>query len=250
MSALRPFPDGGYAFAPGVFQYSAGVVADEGHEMVHVRFAAPVPLADGFARIAAHLAEAGRPLTAFAACELRSPAPFTEDGFRAFNEVYVGTLTEWGVFRDGVNPVARSNVCPEVDPPPAPAFYAFAYTRPATGTGRTGVVAGSGEVLEGKTNYRDHVVAPGDVSPAGMAQKAAYVVGEMRRRLGLLGLAPADVTTAQVYTVEPVHGLVESTLIPSGLTAHGFTWHYCRPPIEGLAFEMDCRAVRTEHVVA
>src|SRR4051794_16462120 len=46
------------------------------------------------------------------ACELRSPAPFTDDGFRAFNESYVGALERWGVFRDGGNPVARSNVCP------------------------------------------------------------------------------------------------------------------------------------------
>ncbi len=41
-----------------------------------------------------HLKAAGRPLTAFAACELRSPAPFTEGGFRAFNETYVNRWSE------------------------------------------------------------------------------------------------------------------------------------------------------------
>ncbi len=51
--------------------------------------------------------------TAFCACELRSPEPFTEEGFKAFNRVYVGTLERWGLFKNEVNPVARSNVCPE-----------------------------------------------------------------------------------------------------------------------------------------
>ncbi len=39
----------------------------------------------------AHLKALGRPTTAFAACELRSPAPFTEQGFYEFNRQYVGT---------------------------------------------------------------------------------------------------------------------------------------------------------------
>ena len=46
------------------------------------------------------MAAAGRPLTALCACELRSPAPFTEAGFRAFNKVYVGTLAAWGLFEN------------------------------------------------------------------------------------------------------------------------------------------------------
>ena len=52
--------------------------------------------AEGFARIEQAIRAAGRPLTAFCACELRSPAPFTEDGFRAFNEIYAGTLRDMG----------------------------------------------------------------------------------------------------------------------------------------------------------
>lgn len=246
---LPTAPDGSYRYVPGVFQYSAGVVAAPGHELVHVRFAEPVALAEGFERIGAHLTAEGRPLTAFAACELRSPAPFTEAGFRAFNETYVGTLQHWGIIVDGANPVARSNVCPKVAPPQVPSFYAFAYTRPAD-SGPSAVVSGSGEVEEGHATYGDHVVAPGDVSPSGMLEKARYVAAEMGRRLKALGLSERDVTTAQVYTVEPIHNLIEPVLIPSGLAVHGLTWHHCRPPIEGLAFEMDCRRTLTEHVIA
>src|SRR5437764_13927181 len=92
------FAAGGYRYIPAVFQYSGGVAAEPGFEIVRVRFHRSVPLSAGFARIEATIRAAGRPLTAFCACELRSPAPFTEDGFRAFNETYVGTLRQWGLF--------------------------------------------------------------------------------------------------------------------------------------------------------
>lgn len=247
MTTTGVFSEGGYRYVPGVFQYSAGVAANPGYELVHARLLSPVPLAQGFDLISEHLKSVGRPLTAFCACELRSPAPFTEDEFAAFNKVYAGTLEKWGIMRDGVNPVARSNVCPKIAPPPAePSLYAFAYTLPAADALPTCIVAGSGEAPEGRGNYRDHIVALGDVSPSGMKQKADFVVGEMQRRLSALGFKPNEVTAAQVYTVEPIHGLIEAALIPGGLSGHGLTWHYCRPPVEGLAFEMDCRVIRRE----
>ena len=74
----QDFAAGGYRFIPGVFQYSGGVIALPGFEIVRVRFRRTPNLADGFDRIAAHLQEAGRPSAAFCACELRSPAPFSE----------------------------------------------------------------------------------------------------------------------------------------------------------------------------
>jgi len=81
-------------------------------------------------------------------------------------------LERWGIYREGLNPIALSNVCPDVAPPPAPAFRAFSYTRPGAGTVPSFVVAGSGEVPEGRANYRDHIVAAGDTSFEGMQQKA------------------------------------------------------------------------------
>ena len=169
---VQKIPEAGYRFIPGVYQYSAGVAAEPGFRLERVRFAEPLPLMAGFARIAAHLAALGRPKLAFAACELRSPAPFTEEGFAAFNRVYGGVLQEWGVFRDGLNPVARSNVCPEIAPPAEPCFHAFVYTVPDAGAAPSFAVAGSGEAGEGKGDYRSNTVALGDVSPAGMLAKA------------------------------------------------------------------------------
>jgi hypothetical protein len=78
MAGAVDFSASGYRFLPSVFQFSAGVVALSGHAIERVRFRRPVPLKQGFERIERMIGEAGRPLASFCACELRSPAPFTE----------------------------------------------------------------------------------------------------------------------------------------------------------------------------
>lgn len=244
------FAAGGYRYIPGVFQYSAGVAAEPGFQIERVRFRRPVPIAEGFAAIEARLAALGRPLTAFCACELRSPAPFTEAGFEAFNRGYVEPLVRWGVVRDGVNPVARSNVCPEVDPPAQPGFHAFAYTVLAgPAAPATFVVAGSGEAPEGRGNYRDHIVARGDASPAGLRTKARWVLGEMERRMAALGAAWSDATAVQLYTVHDPHPFLADEIARRGAMAAGLTWHFCRPPVVELDYEMDVRGVEREFIV-
>jgi hypothetical protein len=250
MGSSTPFAPGGYAFIQGVFQYSAGVAALPGFRIERVRFAELVPLARGFERIAAHLKSVGRPLTAFCACELRSPAPFTEDGFRAFNRVYVGTLAEWGVFANEVNPVARSNVCPEIDPPAEPSFHAFAFTIEDTGASPSFVIAGSGESVEGKANYRDHIIARGDTSPSGLRAKANWVLGEMERRMAAVGASWRDTTAVQLYSVHDIHPFLGDELVRRGAARHGLTWHFNRPPVVELDYEMDCRGVAIERVLA
>jgi hypothetical protein len=204
-------------------------------------------LADGFARIETIIKAAGRPLSAFCACELRSPAPFTEAGFRQFNEGYVGTLAKWGLIEDGVNPVARSNVCPEIDPP-QPSFHAFSFTTEAQDAPRSFVVAGSGESLEGQANYRDHIVARGDLTTAGLRRKAAWVLGEMERRMAALGGSWRDTTGVQLYTVHDIHPFLAEEIVRRGAARHGLTWHFNRPPVVELDYEMDCRAVHIERV--
>jgi len=237
---------GGYRYLEGVFQYSGGVRAVEGYRLERVRFRDLPVVSEGFERIERYLGDLGLPLTSFCACELRSPAQFTEAGFRSFNEGYVKTLERWGIFRDGLNPVARSNVCPEIDPPAAPVVHAFSFARPSGAAAPSFVIAGSGEVTEGRGNYRDHIVAYGDTSPAGMKQKARCVLDEMERRLGALGVGWKDTTDTQVYTVFDVHSYLADDLVRRGAASRGFSWHFCRPPILGLEFEMDCRGVATE----
>ena len=239
----------GYRFMPGVSQYSAGVAALPGFALERVRFTRPLPMRQGFDRIAQILKDAGRPLSAFAACELRSPAPFTENGFVKFNEVYAGTLKAWGLLPDGVNPVARSNVCPKINPPAEPGFHAFTYTVPAANAPTSFVVAGSGEAPEGKGNYRDHAVRLGDISPAAMVEKAQWVLGEMERRMSAFGGDWSRVTATQLYTVHDIHPFIESELGKRGIFGQGLTWYLHRPPVQDLEYEMDCRRVFMERVI-
>jgi hypothetical protein len=249
----QDFPAGDYRFIPAVFQYSSGVVASAGHEIERVRFDALVPLAEGFAKVASYLQAAGRPPTAFCACELRSPAAFTEDGFLKFNQHYVKTLAEWGLFDGTTNPVARSNVCPEIDPPAEPSFYAFCFTRPAQGNGHTAtptfVIAGGAEARGGGGSYPERIVRYRDLSPAGLQDKVRFTTREMERRMELFGVGWKDTTAAQVYTIRDFHPVIADELVRRGATRSGLTWHFARPPVIDLEYEMDCRRVLREMVI-
>ena len=245
----RDFPTGNYRFIPAVFQYSSGAAADSGYEVERVRFDKMPSLAEGFARIATYIQAAGRPLTSFCACELRSPAAFTEDGFRKFNEHYVKTLAEWGLFDGSINPVARSNVCPEIDPPAEPSFYAFSFTRPSQAATPTFVIAGGAELREGSGSYSERTVRYRDLSPDGMREKVRFTVGSMESRLGAFGCGWRDTIAAQAYSVHDFHPVIADELVRRGATRSGLTWHFARPPVIDLEYEMDCRRVMRETVI-
>jgi len=244
---VQPFAAGNYRFLTHAFQYSGGVAADPGYAIERARFARPLPLAAGFDAIEAYLARLGRPPTAFCACELRSPKQFTEQGFIDFNRHYVQRLEKWGIFRDDINPVARSNVCPEIDPPAEPSFYAFSYTVP--GAGKSFVAAGSGEATDGAGSYAERIVRLGDQSPEGMRDKARCVLAAMEQRMGPLGFGWKDVTATQLYTVFDIHAHFAEEYVRRGATAGGLTWHYARPPVQGLDYEVDVRGVARELVI-
>jgi hypothetical protein len=189
MANIVTFQVGGYRFIEHAFQYSGGVAAEPGFAIERVHLAQMLPLAEGFDAIEAHLQRRGRPPSAFCACELRSPAQFTDAGFVAFNRQYVQRLESWGIFRDEVNPVARSDVCPEIGPPLMPSLYAFCYTvRAGAGYARTDfVAAGSGEADGASGPYADRIVRYGDTSAGGLREKARFVLGAMERRMAALG---------------------------------------------------------------
>jgi hypothetical protein len=245
----RDFPAGNYRFIPAVFQYSGGAAADSGFEIERVRLDHLLPLAEGFVRIAKYIQAAGRPLTSFCACELRSPAAFTDDGFRKFNEHYVKTLAEWGLFDGSINPVARSNVCPEIDPPAEPSFYAFSFIRPSQHTTPSFVISGSAEAREGGASYSERTVRYGDLSPDGLKEKVRFTAGQMENRLGAFGFTWKDTTAAQAYTVHDFHPVMADELVRRGATRSGLTWHFARPPVIDLEYEMDCRRVMRETVI-
>jgi hypothetical protein len=251
MAAVEEFKAGGYRFLPGGFMFSGGVAASAGCEIRRYRFRAPVPLMDGFARIETIIKAAGRPLTAFCACELRSPGQFTEEGFRAFNQSYVVTLGKWGIYDGKVNPVARSNVCPEIDPPAEPGFHAFSFTVPAAaGVAASFVISGSAEARATDASYRERIIRFGETSTEAMREKAQYVMTELTGRLKLFGVGWRDTTATQLYTIRDVYPFVADEIVRLGAAHAGLNWHFARPPVRDLEFEVDCRSVRAEEVIA
>jgi hypothetical protein len=240
-------PRGNYSFLKGIAPYSAGSVASAGYEIEHARFRRMVPLARGFELVDAHLRKIGRPRQALCGMELRSPKPFTFQGFAEFNRGYVKVLESWQIFQDGLNPVARTNVAPEVDPPSEPCLYGFSYTAPAKDTTRTFVVAGAGELPEGTLDPHQ-VVRMGETSDDALREKARFVMGLMTGRLRGLGASWDEVTATEIYTVFNIHPyLVREILQPMGKARdHGAVWHFARPPIVSIEYEMDLRGVRRE----
>jgi hypothetical protein len=246
---LRDCPSGGYRFLPGISAFSSGVVAAAGWEIVHATLASPPPWREGFARIDRHLRAQGRPRAALCGIELRSPAPFTFEGFAGFNDGYRALLDEWGLLVNGDNPIPRTNVAPVIAAPAEPSLYAFAYTVAGVTPAPTFVVAGAGEMGD-RARGAGGIVRHGETSPDAMREKARFVMGTMQERLRALGAAWPRVTVIDVYTAQPVHDLVEEILRPAGPAAiHGVRWFPSRPPIQGLEFEVDMRGVAREVVL-
>jgi hypothetical protein len=248
MIDTRVFSEGGYRYIPAVFQYSAGVAALPSYEIRRMFLKTPIALKEGFELIGKVLAGAKRPLTALCACELRSPAPLTPDGFKAFNRMYVETLASWGLYGGGNddNPVARSNVCPQFGPPAEPSLYAFSFTVSAENPLPTFVISGASEARTVDLPYDQKTIRFGETSLDAMREKTTFVMNEVQQRLAVLGVGWKDVSATQAYTIYDFHPFCFDEIVKHGAATHGLTWHFCRPPVDALAFEIDCRAVSLE----
>src|SRR5215469_1688337 len=172
---------GGFLFLRGGSAYSSGVVAAPGFAIEHVRLVPAIPLQAGFDFIEAHLRAAGRPLQALCSIALRSPEPFTFAGFREFNQGYVSTLHRWDLMVEGINPVARTNVAPAINPPAEPSLYSFSHTVPAEAAPLSFVLAGAGEIPDG--GGPGDVVRRGETSSDAIAEKARCVLGLLKARM-------------------------------------------------------------------
>ena len=237
---------GGYRYIPSVMQYSAGVCALDGYSIIRACFFDVIPMKEAFERIANHLRAIGRPREALCACELRSPGQFSESEFSSFNSRYAEVLRAWNIMEGDANPVARSNVCPEIGAPDEPGVHAFCYTVRGNTALNAFVIAGSGEAPEGAGHYRERAVRFGETDVDAIREKAAFVLKEMERRMAFFDGFWGKTTTAQVYCVHDIHPIMELELASRGVHRNGLSWHYCRPPVVGLEYEMDCRRVFQE----
>lgn len=241
---------GGYSYIRGGSAYSAGVVATDGFAIQHVRLAKAIPWKRGFEQVDAHLRAVGRPRAALCAIALRSPKPLSFTGFREFNADYREVLKSWDILIDGVNPVARTNVAPEIDPPTEASLYSFAYAMPAAHAPQSFIVAGAGEIPDGVFDPAD-VVRSGETSADAMAVKARFVLGLVEERLNGLGANWYQATTTNIYTVHDLNVLMRAEILPRIGCAreHGVTWYYSRPPIASIEFEMDVRGGTRETII-
>lgn len=228
--------------------FSGGVRANKGFALHRARFARPVPMAEGFARIKQHLTKLGRPITALAACELRSPRPMTTQEFQQFNSEYLKTLHEWGCREGEINAPARSNIAPITEVPSGSSFFAFTYTMPEANADGDFLISGLPEIKPGAA-AGERAFGGRDVSLKGLAAKARYVMEALRARVDELGCDWGAITASQVYTVHDFRPVLENLFAELGISQIGVAWYPGWPPVNDMEFEADVRRVRTELVI-
>ena len=232
---------GGFRFMVGGIPYSQGVAALPGFQVVRVTLQRPIPYKNGFELIDGHLQGQGCPATALCAIELRSPEPWTSEGFGAFNAMYRKEIERRGLLLGDYNPVARTNVAPAYHPPTEPMLYAFSYTVPSNHTTGTFVVSGAGD------SSAAGIIREGESSDDALIEKAVYVVDTVMKRLAGIQAHINDITAVGVYSVFSPLVQIETIMKPLGPVAiHAFQWCYSYPPVKGLDFELDARSISQE----
>lgn len=242
-------PRGGYRYLPGISPYSCGVVAAEGHEIVHVTLRSQRPWSEGMNLARDFVIAEGLSVQNLCGFELRCPKPHPMHGFIEFNRGYRDLLEQWDVLADDENPVARTNVAPVHNPPSQTELFAFSFARPSNQTTSTFVVAGGGELV-GALEV-ENIIRAGDTSEDAMVEKAQCVIGLMQERLNGLGVDQSSLTVIDVYTAHHLKPLLEDVLLqrlPIGQRI-GVQWFYTRPPVEQIEFEMDMRGITTELLI-
>ena len=84
-----------------------------------------------------------------------------------------------------------------------------------------------------------------------MREKASYVMQVMEQRLAGLGGSWDLIDATDVYTIYPLDGILEEILLPplGPARRHGIRWHYTRPPVVDIDFEMDLHGVVSEQIL-
>ena len=111
------------------------------------------------------------------------------------------------------------------------------------------IIAGGAEATEGKDPLRDHTVRWGESSPDAMREKVRFVVAQMEGRLAALGFGWQDAISTQAYTVQDIGASVGDEIVKKGAAPGGLAWHFARPPVVGLEYEMDVRGAAREIVL-
>jgi hypothetical protein len=238
VSTLVTISEGGYQSLVSGGAIADGVVALPGFEIRQATFADFVPLEQAFQNIAVYLEQQGRPIKALCALQLRSPKPFSPEGFQTFNVGYLQLLDTHQLRIEGNSPLARTNVVP-VSPPAVPSVYTFSYTMPSQEKRKTFVAAGVGDIRDDGSLIRS-----GETSEEAGLEKVKFMTEATRAVLERLEVRWQDITHLNFYGLQPV----PSSVLPlfEGALRHGLTWYPSVPPIIGVDTEIDVRGVFRE----
>jgi hypothetical protein len=244
--AIFALEGGNYRYVPAGSVFCAGVLPDEGYEVVHAILRPRLPLAMGYAFIENYLKNLERPIQALCGMELQAPAQMTFDAFRAFNAPYVAQLDKWGLIGGRYSAVCRTNVVPAIDAPSEAVVHAFSYVAPAIGNSVTFCVSGTADI-----DQRGKVVAEGETSAAAMKKKLEFVLGVIGNRLAEMELDWSSATHVDLYLAADIPGLWGSTILPAigAAGASGVRLHHARPPIVGAEVELEARGLAQELVL-
>ena len=72
---------------------------------------------------------------------------------------------------------------------------------------------------------------------------------KMEKRMAEFGAGWKDATETQTYTVHDIYPVFADAIVRRGAARAGLTWHFARPPVIDLEYEMDCRRVMRETVI-
>jgi len=244
--AIFALEGGNYRYVPAGSVFCAGVLPDEGYEVVHAILRPRLPLAMSYAFIENYLKNLERPIQALCGMELQAPAQMTFDAFRAFNAPYVAQLDKWGLIGGRYSAVCRTNVVPAIDAPSEAVVHAFSYVAPAIGNSVTFCVSGTADI-----DQRGKVVAEGKTSAAAMKKKLEFVLGVIGNRLAEMELDWSSATHVDLYLAADIPGLWGSTILPAigAAGASGVRLHHARPPIVGAEVELEARGLAQELVL-
>jgi hypothetical protein len=71
----------------------------------------------------------------------------------------------------------------------------------------------------------------------------------MEKRMGEFGFGWNDATATQTYTIHDFYPVFADALVFPGAARAGLTWHFARPPVVDLEYEMDCRRILRELII-
>ena len=239
---------GNFRFTKGSAFYASAVTADAGFEIIRAIFERPVPLGAGFEAIQQKLKSHGRPVQALCGMELRAPAPYPNRLlFMEFNAMYVERLRGLDLLVEGLVPITRANLAVTDGSVSEQCVYAFLYTVPSRVNRPTFATSAAAD-LRFKPDGTPENVAAGDTSAEGLREKVSFVARVVDGKLQEIAASWDLATQIRIYTVHQIGALFPEVILPlAGSGArHGLTWHYVRPPVEGLEVEIDVRGILQE----